>query len=208
MHEADVQAIASLADPLTDVASFTFTAGHPRLQSLAGLWPEVGKECQRVNPWFTEAWRIFALEFNAHLVRPDHPKLFKEGLTEDERRSLKTIANLSMQDYCRELLCGTLANKLTGYKVSTIRALAEGCYDGPLCDVLVPLSQTCDVELKRGFWKLDPITGHTCVDNIAGLCPVESPKLQGGAFADVEGLKEVLRTQVLNGLTLPQASTV
>eukprot|EP00443_Scrippsiella_acuminata_P077915 CAMPEP_0115484776 /NCGR_PEP_ID=MMETSP0271-20121206/59566_1 /TAXON_ID=71861 /ORGANISM="Scrippsiella trochoidea, Strain CCMP3099" /LENGTH=377 /DNA_ID=CAMNT_0002912709 /DNA_START=1 /DNA_END=1134 /DNA_ORIENTATION=+ len=205
MHASDVNAIAALANPLTDLASFVFTAGHPRLRSLAALWPEVGEDCLQVNPWFAQAWRIFALEFNACLIHHQHPKLFKEPLAEDEKRLLKSIGELSTQEYCRELIRGPLASKLAGYKVSTVRALAEGLYDGPLCDALVPLAETYDVELKCGFWVLDPKTGHTRVDDVTGLCPVMSPMLRGGAAASVDDLKEELRMRVLHGLALIDA---
>ena len=99
---------------------------------------------------------------------------------------------------------GPLVSKLNDYKVSTVSALANGTFDGPLCDALLALVSLCDVEKVHGFWVLDPATGYTCIDKAEGLCKAVSPRLRGGADADVAALKKQLCKRVLDGLALKE----
>ena len=208
MKRTDVEAIADLAKnhPLVDVASFIFTAKHRSLRSLAALWPDVGEDCKKVNHWFAQAWHEFALEFNAALIGPSNQNLFKVLLMGDDITLFASIRELETQEYCRKLMNKPWVSKLNDYKVSTVIALANGTFDGPLCDALVPLVGLCDVEELHGFWVLDSRTGHTRIDEATGLCQAVSPKLRDGADADVAALKRGLRARVLGGLTLTEAA--
>ena len=99
-----------------------------------------------------------------------------------------------------------LFNKLKNFKKSTVVALANGTLDGPLCDTLLPLVSLCNVEKKIGRWNWDSQNGHTCLHPTAGRCMAEMPELSDGA-ANVDAMKEQLRTRVLHSLALKRETT-
>merc|ERR1711957_79908 len=92
MTKSDIDAITRVAQPMHDSAHFIFTKQHDKdykgMESLRGLWPDLGKDIATWNRGFAEAWRQFSQEFDASLINPGRPNLFKrdDPLTDEENK--------------------------------------------------------------------------------------------------------------------------
>ena len=229
MSQADIEAIVKVAEPMHDSAHFIFTKNYAGLASLRSLWPTLGEDITVWNPAFGEAWHQFAQEFDAMLINPGHPSLFlrpsdlpkdADPLTPEERAHFKEkVAPLfgdpskpgaNTAEYAKALVNAEYFNKLTGFKKPTAVALAQDLRDGPLCDMLVPISDWLrnegkqilqDVEVKSGKWLLDPEKGFTKIlpadateaGAEAGLCEGTMVALRDPATDMVEIKKELLK---------------
>jgi len=193
MTKLDIEAIRRVATPMYDSAQFIFTKDYDGLKSLNKLWPELGDDILKWNSSCSEAWRQFSDEFDAMLINPGHPGLFfkpdkdADPLTPDERSHFdNTVAPLfgdpsvpgaETRRYATALADAPYFSKVAGFKKPTVQSLATGTLDGPLCDVLVPLSdwlcnegsQGHGVEVTTGLWSLNPERGFT------KILPMDTP---------------------------------
>jgi len=225
MTKMDVEAIRRVAAPIYDSAQFVFTKDHAGLKSLNKLWPELGDDVLRWNSSCSEAWRQFSDEFDAMLINPGHPGLFfkpdkdADPLTTDERSHFNNrVAPLfgdpsapgaETRRYAEALAEAPYFSKVVGFKQPTVQALATGTLDGPLCDVLVPLSDWLrneggrdqSVEVKTGLWSLNPDRGFT------KILPMDAPMAPKMANDVSDGPVEGVSPNVLGNATMDPSTT-
>lgn len=214
MSKEDIEAIRRVAKPINDSAAFIFTKNFSGLQSLNNLWPELGEDIKRWNASYAEAWRQFAQEFDAMLINPGHPGLFfkprdkpdEDPLTPEERQHFTDVVTPLFGDptapgaetwkYAKALVDASYFNKMTGFKKPTALALASGKRDGPLCDMLCPISDWLrnegsklqEVEVKVGLWSLNHEKGFTKIlPPDAPMADPPTPAPAAGGAAAQEG---------------------
>lgn len=228
-EHTDMACIAELAKygggPLTDIASFIFCGGKdtpPELGSLALLVPTLGNDIQEVNPYLSAAWKSYIEEFDYDLLKPN--KLWVLTLSEEEKEAVAPAQALyDAKDFWAyvqaiwELPEGIKA-KIKPFKKRVFRSLVDyGCTEGPVCDVLIYLSEWLSdpanphhhaLEVVEGPWVVNKDKGITSVslDEPAeeGGATVRSPRLKNptNSTAVVQSMGRELRRLILNGVAL------
>jgi len=227
--ETDIAAIAEMVRgggvPLQDIAHFIWTRNDesPELRDLPSIAPRLSAELETHNPYFQAAWTIFGLEFNKHLVMPNHRKLWAEGYSREtlpqEEKEVFDAAEAcfnagDVRSYCKAIAeHESLLAKVVKYKRSTLSHLATDTLDGPLCDCLVFLSAYAEQHTpalltfeKTGIWSVDFNKGFTGIVKEGQLCPAVQPSLVEGKAAEAAKLLgAVLQNAVLDAVAVDSA---
>jgi len=189
MSNKDLQSLQELTiasgTPLVDVSRFAFFGGDqalPCTKSVEGFMPsDFGENVRQAAPLLAAVMELFDEEFNGRLIHPDHTSLFRPGQPwsrqEEERFAqirLRFDQNdcAAIREYARALLeDAQLFSKVADYKCATVRALAHGSINSPLCDQLLFLHEWLTRERpewlslpkKEGRWSVDQDKGFSCV---------------------------------------------
>uniref|UniRef100_A0A7S1AKA4 Uncharacterized protein n=1 Tax=Noctiluca scintillans TaxID=2966 RepID=A0A7S1AKA4_NOCSC len=187
MSKKDLQSLQQLTiasgTPLVDVSRFVFFGRDqalPCTKNLEGFVPsDFGENVRQAAPLLAAVMELFNEEFNGRLIHPDHTKLFRPGqpLNRQEEERFARIRLRFDQNDCaaiREYARGLfedaqLFSKVADYKCGTVRALAHGSINSPLCDQLLFLHEWLTKErpwwlcLQEGRWSIDKDNGFSCV---------------------------------------------
>jgi hypothetical protein len=211
--------------PITDLAHFHFTGGpdvNPSFASLAALYPEIGQDVTLANPFFGEAWAQFCHEFDSRLIEPEHPNLFRYPLDDEEKYLFSSTREQfekgDVRGYCQAMLSASYVGKIAGYKLNTVRSIAGGTRDGPLCDYLLYIHEWLQLtkpqllKAEYGNWSVDAGTGHTriippCPGEVVTTCSAYIPHLLPVTDQDtLDEVKKQTKRSILTSIGLSKES--
>jgi hypothetical protein len=180
MTPEEAQGWQELATPglatstFTDHNRFAFFSGNSQGFNLGRLCPTLVK---RAPAAFRDACEIYTTLFTGMTLKPSGKNMLddkklpaglkrQDFVAEFQPLYDEALRTNDLRDYCRAVLASAFRPALPAYKFEILDAIAEGRFEGPACDILIPLSEVLAreglAERYEGKWTRED--GFTKVD--------------------------------------------